>query len=129
MNEPPPNIPGAVPIDLQQAHDHSGPQWGYESDDLNLTLLAWQAGEGVAPHVNREVDVVLIAVAGDGEVRVNGAVHVLRPGQALLIPKGVERAIYPTSAQFRYLSVHRRRRGLMPTIGGWPTDREHPPPP
>lgn len=127
MNEPPPHGPRAVPIDLHQTHDHSGPQWGYESDDLNLTLLVWTAGERVAPHVNEEVDVVLIVVAGEGDVHVNGAVHALRPGQALLIPKGVARAIHPTSKRFSYLSVHRRRRGLMPTIGGWPTDRDHPP--
>lgn len=129
MTEPPPHVPGAVLIELQQAHGHAGPQWGYASDDLNLTLLAWKTGESVAPHVNVEVDVVLIVVAGEGDVHVNGTVHALRPGQALLIPKGVARAIRPTSARFSYLSVHRRRRGLMPTVGGWPTDRDHPPPP
>ena len=33
---------------------------------------------------------------------------------ALLIPKGCERAVESTSARLSYLSVHRRRRGLMP---------------
>jgi hypothetical protein len=26
-----------------------GPQWGHESDDLDLTLLAWTGEQGVAP--------------------------------------------------------------------------------
>jgi len=105
-------------IGLQTAHAHSGPQLGHESEDLNVTLLSWKAGEGVAPHVNEEVDVVLITVDGEGEATVDGQAFSLRVGQALLIPKGCERAIRCTGERFSYLSVHRRRRGLMPTLGG-----------
>lgn len=105
-------------IDLQTAHAHSGPQLGHESEDLNLTLLLWKAGEGVAPHVNDEVDVVLIVIDGEGEVTVGAEVFALSIGQALLIPKGCERAIRCLGERFSYLSVHRRRRGLMPTLGG-----------
>ena len=113
----------AVLIDLQSisglAHG-GGPQWGQESEDLNLTLLSWPARHVIAPHTNNEVDVVLIAVAGTGEVTVNNQTLQLGPGLALLIPKGAERSIRSTSERFSYLSVHRRRRGLMPTIGGKP---------
>ena len=91
---------------------------GHESEDLNLTVLSWKAGEGVAPHVNEEVDVVLIVVDGEGEISVGEQVLALRVGQALLIPKGSQRAIRCVGERFSYLSVHRRRRGLMPTIGG-----------
>lgn len=107
----------ATLIDLQTAQPFSGPQLGHESEDLNLTLLSWKAGEGVAPHVNTEVDVVLIAVDGEGEVTVGAEVFALRAGQALLIPKGCERAIRCAGERFSYLSVHKRRRGLMPTLG------------
>lgn len=108
----------ATLIDLQTSQPHSGPQLGHQSEDLNLTLLSWKAGEGVAPHINEEVDVVLIVVDGEGEVSVGQQVLVLRIGQALLIPKGCERAIRCVGERFSYLSVHGRRRGLMPTIGG-----------
>jgi mannose-6-phosphate isomerase-like protein (cupin superfamily) len=117
---------GALLIDLSElcrAAEGSGPQWGHESGDLDLTLLSWEAGGRVAPHVNDEVDVFLIALDGAGEVAVGAETHPLRPGQALLIPKGAERSIRCTGDRFRYLNVHRRRRGLWPTIGGQPAPR------
>ena len=115
------SAPGAVLIDLKTSGVRSGVQWSHESDDLDLTLLAWTQDRGIAPHVNAEVDVVLIAVEGAGIVTVNGTAHPLTTGQALLIPKGCERAIAPAAEGFSYLSVHRRRRGLMPTMNFKPT--------
>jgi hypothetical protein len=35
-----------------------GPIWGDATEELNVTLLAWPAGEGPAAHVNDERDVV-----------------------------------------------------------------------
>ena len=99
---------------------HSGPQWGHESEDLDITLLSWESGRRIEPHINSEVDVIWIGVAGEGVVKINGEPHEMRPGVALLIPKGCERAVESTSQRLSYLSVHRRRRGLMPTIGGRP---------
>lgn len=98
---------------------HSGPQWAHESEDLDATLLAWEAGKQIEAHINTEVDVVWIGVAGEGRATINGKAFELRPGVALLIPKGCERAVESTT-RFSYLSVHRRRRGLMPTLGGKP---------
>ncbi len=97
--------------------ERGGVRWGGASDDLNVTLVAWPEGGGVAPHVNDEVDVALIAVEGAGEVVVDGRTFPLAAGQALLIPKGRERAIRSVSARFSYLSVHRRRPGVPLTVG------------
>ena len=110
--------PAGILIDLAAlgAGTGGGPRWGHESEDLDLTLLAWTAGQGVATHRNTEVDVVLIVVAGAGEVTVNAEQYHLTPGQALLIPKGAERAIQCAGDHFSYLSLHRRRRGLWPTV-------------
>ncbi len=112
----------ALLIDLANLSTHAGggPQWGHESEDLDLTLLAWTGEQQVAPHTNDEVDVLLVAVAGVGEVRAGDEVFHLVPGQALLIPKGNERSIRCVGEQFAYLSVHRRRRGLWPTLHGQP---------
>lgn len=119
--ETPPVAPSPVWVDLLQrcaASTRSGPQWGHESEDLDITLLSWENGRRIEPHVNNEVDGVLLGVEGSGIVTVNGEKYELRSGVALLIPKGCERAIQSTSERFSYLSVHRRRRGLMPTLNG-----------
>jgi quercetin dioxygenase-like cupin family protein len=95
---------------------HSGPVWSHESTDLDLTLLTWSSQEGVSAHVNDEVDVLLIGVAGAGEVTVNEEVFRLSSGQILLIPKNTERSLRCTEERWSYLSVHQRRRGLWPTV-------------
>jgi quercetin dioxygenase-like cupin family protein len=62
--------------------------------------------------------VVLVVVPGADEAKVDGRHYPLMPGHALLIPKGAERAIQCTADTFSYLSLHRRRRGLWPTVRG-----------
>ena len=120
MLNQPENSPSAVLVDLASLStaDRSGPQWAHESTDLDLTLLTWTTGQHVPAHVNDEVDVVLVVVSGVGEVVVNAEVFRLVPGQALLIPKGAERTIRCAGDRFSYVSIHRRRRGLWPTIKG-----------
>jgi uncharacterized protein (DUF2249 family)/mannose-6-phosphate isomerase-like protein (cupin superfamily) len=100
------------------ASPHSGPQWAHECEDLDLTLLSWEKGKRIESHVNNEVDGVLIGIEGTGVVTVNGEAHEMRANVMLLIPKGCEHSIESTSERFSYLSMHRRRRGLMPTLGG-----------
>jgi mannose-6-phosphate isomerase-like protein (cupin superfamily) len=93
---------------------HQGPQWAHESADLDVTLLSWKEGSGIGAHRNLEVDVVLVGIEGTGVVSIDGTAHELRPNVLLLIPKGCERSIESTSRRFSYLSLHKRRRGLMP---------------
>lgn len=100
---------------LAEQAAHFGPQWGQESEDLNITLLTWEAAKRIEAHVNTEVDVVVIGVEGRGTVTVDGEALELKPGVAMLIPKGCERAFVGGPEKFSYLSIHRRRRGLMPT--------------
>jgi uncharacterized protein (DUF2249 family)/quercetin dioxygenase-like cupin family protein len=117
--------PAAPPVwvDLLAAShgtEHSGPQWAHECEDLDMTLLSWKNGRRIEPHINSEVDVVMIGIEGTGVVTVNGDMHEMRSGVALLVPKGAERAIEGTSERFSYLSVHRRRRGLVLRLNGRP---------
>jgi mannose-6-phosphate isomerase-like protein (cupin superfamily) len=114
---------GVLHVDLNELCRHatgSGPQWGHESEDLDLTLLSWGSGKSIAPHVNNEVDVVTIVLEGEGEITANGRIYPLSAGQALLIPKGVERSIRSAGDAFRYLSIHRRRRGIVLSTSGRP---------
>lgn len=115
-------VQGAVLFDLQQGNTAggNGAQLRYESEDLDLTTVTWRDHQGVVAHINGEVDVLLIVIAGTGDVTVGSTTYALVAGQALLIPKGTERAIRATDDHFSYLSVHRRRRGLWPTVRGEP---------
>ena len=92
-----------------------GAVWTRQSEDLNVNLLLFGTGKGVAEHVNGEVDVLLVGIAGSGAVTVNGTRHILHSGHALVIPKGAHRATESLSESFAYLSCHQRRGGLWPS--------------
>ncbi|RYG26698.1 cupin domain-containing protein [bacterium] len=107
------NLPVAVDLySLAIDAASPGPQWGLETDDLNATLLVWPAGEGVAEHVNDEVDVLIVGVEGEGAVTVDGRRVPLGAGQTILVPKGSLRSVTATTPRFGHLNVHRRRRKL-----------------
>jgi quercetin dioxygenase-like cupin family protein len=109
------------PVDLAacvRAATASGAVWTHQSEDLNANLLVFASGEGVAEHVNTEVDVLVIGIAGEGVVAVDGTRRVLRAGYAIVIPKGARRGIQGVREPFAYLTCHRRRAGL------WPAQRD-----
>ena len=112
----PPAHYGVVAVDVAAfaAHTTEPVPWSTRSQDLNVNLLHFGAGDGVAPHVNAEVDVLLVGVAGEGEIQAGAMTYPLRPGRVILIPKGLERATHATGEHFAYLSCHRARPGLMP---------------
>ncbi len=92
-----------------------GATWTQQSEDLNVNLLVFPAGEGVPEHLNTEVDVLLVGIAGAGVVTIDGKRQTLRAGQALVIPKGARRGTLSMSDSFAYLTCHRRRGGLWPS--------------
>ena len=91
-----------------------GAIWTRQSEDLDVNLLVFRAGEGVAEHVNTEVDVLLVGIMGSGVITVDGTCRVLHAGHALVVPKGANRGTRSLSDPFAYLSCHRRRGGLWP---------------
>jgi quercetin dioxygenase-like cupin family protein len=90
-----------------------GPVWGQASEDLNATLLVWDAGEGPAEHVNDERDVLVFVVDGSATITIDGEVRDLRPGDAVIVAKGRRRKIAAGYGGVRYLSVHLRRPPLQ----------------
>lgn len=92
-----------------------GPVWTHTSADLNVNLLSFDGGQGVPAHVNSEVDVLVVAVAGDGIIGMDGVERPFSAGQLCVIPKGVTRSIRSGGGPFAYLTCHRRRGGLWPT--------------
>jgi quercetin dioxygenase-like cupin family protein len=99
------------------AGGRAGVIWALEgSGDLNANLVRFDAGGGVGEHVNEEVDVIFVGVAGSGSVRVEGEEHRLTAGTLVFAPSGVGRSTSASSDGFAYLTVHRRRGPLR--MGG-----------
>lgn len=94
--------------------ERAGALWSLVTADLNLNLVHFAGGDGVAEHINAEVDVVYVVVAGRGSISVQGVGHAVRAGMLVLVPRGARRAIESASDDFAYLTCHRRRAGLMP---------------
>ena len=99
------------------AGDRVGAIWTLEhSDELNANLVRFDAGGGVGEHINEEVDILFLGVAGSGSVRVDGEEHALSAGRLVFVPLGARRSTVTSSDGFSYLTVHRRRGPLQ--IGG-----------
>lgn len=98
-----------------------GPTWTHQSDDLNVNLVIFTAGDGAAEHVNAELDVLIVGIEGTGSIDVDGESHPCQPGQAIVIPKGARRSTRAVSDRFAYLTCHRRRAGLWPTVQSGPS--------
>ena len=111
--------------ELARVSNAAGPIWTDQSEDLNVNLLVLARDEGIAGHVNAEVDVLLVGVAGAGVVEVDGIECPVGPGQVLLIRKGAQRAIRSGGDRFAYLTCHRRRAGLWPRGVPRPDERPH----
>jgi quercetin dioxygenase-like cupin family protein len=90
-----------------------GPVWGAESEDLNATVLVWPAGEGPPEHVNDERDVLFVVLEGSATLMLDGEPRELAAGDALIVEKGLRRALVAGAGGVRYLTAHRRRGGLQ----------------
>jgi hemerythrin-like domain-containing protein len=90
-----------------------GPSWSIDTDDLNATLLVWDSGEGSPEHVNAELDVLILVLAGSATVTINGDPYATQAGDAIVLTKGSSRRIVAGPHGVRYVSVHRRRAPLQ----------------
>jgi quercetin dioxygenase-like cupin family protein len=87
-----------------------GVQWTLgPSGDLNANVVHLDAGHGVGAHVNDEVDVLLVVLAGSGTATVDGSVILLAPGVVVHLPRGSRRRVDAGDEGLRHLTVHRRR--------------------
>lgn len=91
-----------------------GPVWSRTTEQLNLNLLRFEAGEGVGLHVNAEVDVFGVVLEGRGQITIGDDIQIVEAGQVFVIPRGATRAFRALSSVFAYVSCHQRRAGLMP---------------
>jgi quercetin dioxygenase-like cupin family protein len=96
------------PLDLRSG-DGRGVVWGLAGEDLNINVVAWPAGDGVALHTNSECDVLITLIDGALVVVVDDATHTIGPGQAIVVPRGSRRSLTAGDAGARYLTTHRLR--------------------
>lgn len=107
-------VPPSGPVEVGSLADPAGAgsPWAVASADLNATVVAWQPGGGVSSHRNDERDVLVVVIAGDGTLRVDGRQIHLHAQRGVMIPKGTVREVSAGPHGLRYLSIHLRRSGL-----------------
>lgn len=99
---------------VASAGDRVGVIWTLEyGGDMNANLVRFDAGDGVGEHINEDVDVLFLGVAGSGSVRVEGEERAVSAGTLVFAPRGVRRSTVANSDGFAYLTVHLRRGPLQ----------------
>lgn len=91
-----------------------GALWSLVTPELNLNIVRFAAGDGVAEHTNDEVDVIGVVLSGEGRVTIAGREERVGAGSLFYAPKGARRSILAVEGDLAYLTCHRRRTGLMP---------------
>lgn len=103
-------------VDFREFSGSQGAIWGTETEDLDATLVRWDAGSGVASHINSEVDVIMVVLEGQATVTVGERTEHLSAGTSLVIPKGAPRQVVAGSEILTYLNIHKRRKAMMPNM-------------
>jgi quercetin dioxygenase-like cupin family protein len=81
--------------------------------DLDANLVHLGPSGVIGAHVNEEVDVLVVGIAGLGSVSIDSVHHELQPGTVVAVPKRSDRAIAAApDSDVVYLTVHRARPGL-----------------
>jgi quercetin dioxygenase-like cupin family protein len=100
---------------LLAAAGHDGPIWSSSGDQLNVNLIRLSGGAAIEAHINAELDVTIVVLAGDGLLTLDGTQRHVHAGEIVVIPRGVRRAIASAGGVFAYVTCHRRRAALMPS--------------
>jgi quercetin dioxygenase-like cupin family protein len=105
---------GSVDIRGLDLDGPSGAVWSLpHGGDLDANVVVLAPGTSVAEHVNDEVDVLVITLAGSGRAEVDGDAQLLHAGVLVHVPKHATRSIVAgDDAPLVYTTVHRSRPGL-----------------
>jgi quercetin dioxygenase-like cupin family protein len=90
--------------------------WGLESEQLNATLLEWPPGGGPGSTVS-QLDVLYVVVHGSIVITADDAPRELAAGEAMIVPKDVQRSVVAGARGVRYVTAHRRRGPLQISRG------------
>ena len=101
--------------------DHQGALWhlAQTGRQLDANLIRLPPGATIAPHVEPDVDVLLVAVAGSGTLHTDAGAQALTPHTLAWLARGRRRAVSAGPEGLAYLTTHRARTGLRIQL---PTD-------
>ncbi|MFI6843110.1 hypothetical protein OG535_09940 [Kitasatospora sp. NBC_00085] len=116
MSDPDAHGDGVVLDDLLNdvAADPAGALWRLTGAErqLDANVVRLRPDATVADHVEPDLDVLVLGIAGEGTLRCDGTAHDLRPGALRLLPRGAQRGVRAGRDGVVYLTVHRRRPGM-----------------
>jgi len=95
--------------------DAAGAIWNLDPRDrqLDANVISLRPGGSIASHVGPDLDVLMVVLAGSGELTMAGdASSSLTTGDIVWLPRRSERAIGAGASGLRYLTVHTRRPAL-----------------
>lgn len=103
-------------VDIAAALAAAGPRirWSVENQ-LQANLVSLEPDAVVDEHTERELDVLLVVVAGEGALYANGSEQRVVAPAVVVLPAGTTRAVVAGPQGLAYVTAHRRRTGM--TIG------------
>ncbi|GLZ28720.1 hypothetical protein Lesp02_09100 [Lentzea sp. NBRC 105346] len=78
--------------------------------DANLVRLSPE--HRIEPHVEPDLDVLIVVVEGDGTAHADDVEHSLEPGALVWLPRGTRRSLHAGPRGLGYLTLHQRRPGM-----------------
>ena len=100
-------------VDVAAALAASGPRirWSVENQ-LQANLVSLEPGAVVEQHTERELDVLLVVVAGAGLLTADDTDQPVSAPAVVVLPAGTTRAIAAGAGGLSYVTAHRRRTGM-----------------
>lgn len=113
--------PPRVLCDVAAPAGHAGVQWKLAEPgrQLDANVVRLSPGAVVDTHTEPELDVLLLVVAGDGELSSGQAAEPLEEGALCWLPKASSRRLAAGPQGLSYMTVHARRPGMR--IGRGPS--------
>lgn len=94
--------------------EKAGAMWslGESGRQLDANVVHLPPGGSVGVHTERDLDVLLLVVAGDGTLGTTGEPEPLTAGALMWLPSGSTRSLDAGPDGLSYVTVHRRRPGM-----------------
>lgn len=97
------------------ASEETGAVWKLQVQrrDLDSNIIALPAGGVIGLHTGPDLDVLVLVLAGSGQLDTELGTLDLRPGGLLWLPRRSRRRFSAGATGLRYLTVHQRRDALV----------------
>ncbi|MFF9864713.1 cupin domain-containing protein [Streptomyces sp. NPDC013953] len=90
---------------------------------LDANVVRIPPEQRVDPHTEPDLDVLLLVIAGEGDLVTTEGSRLLHAGSLTWLPHGCARGLVAGSRGLTYLTVHRRRPGMTIRPAAGPSSR------